>query len=77
MPILQNPDHTKRGEDHCDWLKKKFADILLVLIMDVLIPKIDANTVLWTTEVEQEGKLIPSANDPIHNQSYQPHQNIY
>ena len=28
MPILQNPDHTKRGEEHCDWLKKKYTNII-------------------------------------------------
>ncbi len=32
MPILQNPDHTKRGEDHCDWLKKKYDNVESVTI---------------------------------------------
>ena len=32
MPILQNPDHTKRGEEHCDWLKKKYNNVQSVNI---------------------------------------------
>ena len=27
MPILQNPEHTRRGEEHCDWLKKKYSNV--------------------------------------------------
>jgi NAD+ synthase len=32
MPILQNPDETNRGINHCNWLKKKYEKIDIVKI---------------------------------------------
>jgi NAD+ synthase len=32
MPILQNPDHTKRGEEHCVWLERKYNNVQSVKI---------------------------------------------
>ena len=32
MPIFQKPDHTRRGEDHCGWLKKKYKNVQSLVI---------------------------------------------
>ena len=32
MPILQNPEHTRRGNEHCAWLKNKHSNVDSVTI---------------------------------------------